>query len=94
MYANCAYIGKPHEDIVDTNKSILVTAVGYYHVHTTYVIETERPNGRGDYQLIYVKEGKLHLYENGEERIISKGNVLLFRPYEPQIYNLYAADNP
>ena len=94
MYANLAYLGEAHEDIVDTSKPILVTAAGYYRVHTSEVIETDRPNGRGDYQLLYISAGKLHLYVDGEERIITKGNMLLFRPGETQIYNLYSADKP
>ena len=94
MYTNLAYLGEAHEDIVDTSKPILVTAAGYYRVHTSEVIETDRPNGRGDYQLLYISSGKLHLYVDGEDRIITKGNMLLFRPGEPQLYNLYSADKP
>ena len=51
MYTNLAYLGEPHEDIIDNSKPILVTAAGYYRVHTSHVIETDRPNGRGDYQI-------------------------------------------
>ena len=94
MYTNLAYLGEPHEDIIDSSKPILVTAAGYYRVHTSPVIETDRPNGRGDYQLLYIAAGKLHLYENGKERMIPKGYMLLFRPGETQIYNLYASDKP
>ena len=94
MYTNLAYLGEAHEDIVDNSKPLLVTAAGYYRVHTSEVIETDRPNGRGDYQLLYISAGKLHLYVDGEERIITKGNMLLFRPGETQIYNLYSADKP
>ena len=94
MYTNLAYLGEAHEDIVDTSKPILVTAAGYYRVHTSEVIETDRPNGRGDYQLLYISSGKLHLYVDGEERIITKGNMLLFRPGETQLYYLYSADKP
>ena len=94
MYTYLAYLREAHEDIVDTSKPILVTAAGYYRVHTSYVIDTDRPNGRGDYQLLYISAGTLHLYVNGKERIIPKGNMLLFRPGETQIYNLYASDKP
>ena len=94
MYINHAYLGKVNEDIVDTSKPVLVTAAGYYRVHTSPVIQTNRPNGRGDYQLLYINAGKLHLYENGQERIITKGNMLLFRPGQTQIYSLHAADKP
>lgn len=94
MYTNLAYLGEAHEDIVDISKPILVTAAGHYRVHTSRVIETERPNGRGDYQLLYVAAGKAHFYFDGKERIIAKGNMVLFRPGETQIYYLYAAEKP
>ena len=94
MYTNLAYLGKEHEDIVDKSKSIIVTAAGYYRVHTSRVIETERPNGRGDYQLLYIASGCAHFFFNGVERIIPKGNMVLFRPGETQMYYLYAVDKP
>lgn len=94
MYTNLAYLGEPHEDIIDNSKPILVTAAGYYRVHTSHVIETDRPNGRGDYQLLYIAAGRLHLYVDSKEHVIPKGYMLLFRPGETQIYNLYASDKP
>ncbi len=94
MYTNVAYLGEEHEDIVDISKSIIVTAAGYYRVHSSHIIETERPNGRGDYQLLYVASGKAHFYFDGVEKIIPKGNMVLFRPRETQIYYLYASDKP
>lgn len=94
MYTNVAYLGNPHQDIVDESKSLLVTAAGYYQVHTSPVIETERPHGRGDYQLLYIAAGKAHFYFNGIEKIITKGNMVLFRPGVTQMYYLYAADKP
>lgn len=94
MYTNLAYLGKPHEDIVDYTKPFMVTCCGYYRVHTSSVISTERPNGRGDYQLLYISEGKAHFYFDGKERIINKGNMILFRPGETQIYYYYASEKP
>lgn len=94
MYTNLAYIGEAHEDIVDTSRPIIVTAAGYYRVHTSPIIDTNRPNGRGDYQLLYIAAGKAQFFFNQKERIVHKGNMVLFRPGETQIYNLYAADKP
>lgn len=94
MYTNIAYLGAEHEDIVDKSKPLIVTAAGYYRVHTSKVIETERPNGRGDYQLLYIASGLAHFYINGVERIIPKGNMVLFRPGETQMYYLYASEKP
>ena len=94
MYTNLAYIGEAHEDIVDTSRPIMVTAAGYYRVHTSPIIDTNRPNGRGDYQLLYIAAGKAQFFFHQKERIVRKGNMVLFRPGETQIYNLYAADKP
>lgn len=94
MYANAAYLGVPHEDIVTASKPLLVTAAGNYRMHTSPVYETSRPKGRGDYQLYYVASGKLHIILEGKEKVLTKGNMVLFRPGETQIYNIYAADKP
>ena len=94
MYTNLAYLGEEHEDIVDVRKPLIVTAAGYYRVHTTPVIETNRPKGRGDYQLLYIAAGKAHFYFGGQETIVTKGNMILFRPGEEQDYDLYAEDHP
>lgn len=94
MYINSAYLGDTSEDIVDTVNPLLVTAAGHFRLQNSKELKTSRPNGRGDYQLLYINSGKLHLYEDGEEKIITKGNMLLFRPGTSQIYNIYLADKP
>ena len=77
MYTNSAYIGEMHEDIVDTSKPLLVTAAGYFRLEKTPVFETVRPKPRGDYQLLYISSGKLHLYEEDGERIVTKGKKII-----------------
>lgn len=94
MYRNVAYLGKKHEDIVNKSKPLIITAAGYYRVHTNRIVETKRPNGRGDYQLLYIAAGCVHFYFDGAEKIIPKGNMVLFRPGETQMYYLYASDKP
>ncbi len=94
MYINRAYLGKQHEDIVNHATPLSVTAVGNFRVHSKKMHKTVRENGRDDYQLIYVAKGKLHLCMDGKEHTIQKGNMILFRPGEPQIYTLYAKDKP
>ncbi len=48
-------------------------------------VVTRRPQGRPDYQLIYVSRGTV-LCEDGDGREISEGKLLLYRPGQPQIY--------
>ncbi len=94
MYINRAYLGAPHEDIVNTAAPLVITAVGNFRVHSKKMHSTNREKGRDDYQLIYVAEGKVHLTVDGKEQTVAKGNMILFRPGEPQHYNLYARDLP
>lgn len=94
MYITNAYLGLKHEDIVSTASPLLITAVGHYRVYSKARVKTTRQNGRGDYQLIYVAEGKMLLVLNGKEQILQKGNMVLFRPGEQQNYTLYAKDKP
>ncbi len=51
-----------------------------------------RKNGRVDYHILYVEQGVCYLESDSEIRAIPKGNVLLFRPGEPQQYH-FRADN-
>jgi len=94
MYKNVAYLGQMHEDIVDNSKPLIVTASGHRKPTPNRMVETERPNGRGDYQLLYIASGKVHFYFSGQKQIVSKGNMILFRPGEPQIYYQQGPDKP
>ena len=94
MYINVAYIDDENPNIQDLSVPLRINNCGYYRVHTTPVIETPHPEGRNDYQLLYIAHGKGHFYfkNTGEETIVQKGNMVLFRPGEPQVYYYYAAD--
>ena len=63
-------------------------------MHTGPVIETFHPEGRNDYQLLYIAAGKGHFYFKGSDTatIVTKGQMVLFRPKEPQVYYYYVED--
>lgn len=94
MYTDIAYLGKPHEDIVDNTVPFCVTAVGHYRVEKAWKIFTKRRLGRKDFQLLYIASGKAQFFFDGKEQILSKGNMVLFLPDQPQMYFLYAKDKP
>ena len=52
-----------------------------------------RPEGRKDYQLIYVERGICNLCLDGEWYSLPQGNVILFRPGEIQQYFYKKEDN-
>lgn len=92
MFTNVAYLHNSLTDIVDESKSLIVTSCGYYRVHSRPTVSTERPKGRRDYQLLYIAKGKGYFYFDGKERIITEGNMILFRPGETQMYYYHAPD--
>lgn len=94
MYINVAYVDDENPNLEDLSIPLRINNCGYYRVHTTPVIETPHPEGRNDYQLLYIAAGKGHFYFKGskEETIVPKGNMVLFRPKEPQVYYYYAED--
>lgn len=94
MYINVAYIDAENPNIEDLSVPLRINNCGYYRIHTTPVIKTLCSEGRNDYQLLYIANGKGHFYfkNTGEETIVQKGNMILFRPGEPQVYYYYAVD--
>ena len=94
LYINVAYVDKENPNIEDLTVPLRINNCGYYRVHSTPVIETPHPEGRNDYQLLYIAAGKGHFYFKGskKETIVTKGNMILFRPGEPQVYYYYAVD--
>ena len=94
MYINVAYVDEENPNLEDLSVPLRINNCGYYRVHTTPVIETPHPEGRNDYQLLYISAGKGEFYFKGskEPTIVTKGNMILFRPGEPQVYYYYAVD--
>lgn len=53
---------------------------------------THRPKGRKDYQLLYIASGKAHFFIDGNEKIVTAGNIIVYVPDEPQEYIYYKED--
>lgn len=93
MYANTAYIDKSKDGEKNLSVPLAVTCGGYYKIDTG-TMKTERPQGREDFQLLYVAEGTAYFVFNGLKQAVTKGNVILFRPNEPQMYYYHENDIP
>lgn len=52
-----------------------------------------RPQGRKDYQIIYVWSGHATYTADGAERLLGPGSLICYKPGEPQFYT-YHADMP
>lgn len=90
MYTNNAYLNNSTIDIKDKTKPLIVTSCGTYKLYTRPKLPTWRPRGRRDFQLLYVAAGKAHFGD--EEKIVSAGHMVLYRPKEPQKYEYYGND--
>ncbi len=53
-------------------------------------IPTYRPTGRIDYHILYIESGVCSIWQGDERRDIPEGNIIIFRPGEPQHYCLLA----
>lgn len=51
-----------------------------------------REHGRVDYHILYIAEGICHLTVKNKTKKVPCGNIILFRPNEPQDYAFYAED--
>lgn len=93
MYINSAYLNNTLLDTKDKSYPLIITSCGTYHIHTRPQFHTLRPRGRIDFQLLYIASGKAHFHIDGEEKIITAGHMVLYRPKEPQRYEYYGEDH-
>ena len=94
MYINNAYLNNSAIDKKDKSKPLIVTSCGTYKLYTHPKLPTWRPRGRIDFQLLYIASGKAHFHfaNKEEDTVVSAGNMILYRPKEPQKYEYYGED--
>ncbi len=49
-------------------------------------MHVDRPDGRSDYQLIYIKSGEMTFVQGQTSLVLGEGHVVLYRPHQPQNY--------
>lgn len=92
MYVNCAYLNNSIEDFEDKSRPLVVGSCGTYRLYSRAELLTYRPQGRVDYQLLYIASGKAHFVIDGKERSVSAGHMVLYRPKEMQKYVYYGVE--
>lgn len=93
MYTNSGYLNNSLVDFKDKSRPLIVGSCGTYRLYTHPKLPTFRPRGRLDFQLLYVASGKTHFYfEEGKDTVVSAGNMVLYRPKEPQKYIYYGSE--
>ena len=81
-------------DMPRTERPLMVTACGHIVVANQGIISTARPEGRRDYQLLYVHSGLAYYMLHGKEQKLSAGQMIFYHPNEPQFYHYDSADTP
>lgn len=79
---------------MDKSKPLIVGSCGTYHLFTHPRLPTYRPKGRLDFQILYIASGKAHFYFNddGTDTVVNAGNIVVYRPKEPQKYEYFGID--
>ncbi len=71
---------------------IEVNNFGYYE-ELSHIMNLRRYNGRSDYHIFLLQNGKGTVHINGEKIRINSGDAVLFRPGEPQCYDIIPGEN-
>ena len=93
MYSNAGYLRNVDEDIEDTERALVVTCCGIFKLIHRRVMRTTRPNGRLDYQLLYIASGKAYFYFGDEVLVAPAGHIVLYRPGVSQLYEYFLEDS-
>ncbi|MHB8063362.1 MAG: helix-turn-helix domain-containing protein [Ruminiclostridium sp.] len=88
------YITDADEEIEDKKNFIAINSCGYYKLVKLPCFQTSRPNGRSDFQLLYISKGAAHFSILGEMHIVPEGSVVIYLPHQPQYYIYNLSENP
>ncbi len=72
---------------------LFVVSCGHQY-HFSKDFSVRRPEGRPDYQLLYLCEGCGHFLRDGVWEKVPSGSLILYPPHEPQVYTYLAEENP
>lgn len=94
MYTNTGYLNEADTGTEETGQPLVVVSSGVYRLIRQPDMPTLRPEGRRDYQLLYIASGKALFFLEDEQKEIPAGCMVLYRPGERQQYYYYAKDTP
>lgn len=82
------------EPLLNTQNDISINSCGRYELVHQKQLKTYRPNGREDFQLLYVARGKGVFKINGETLVANEGTIIIYVPGETQDYEYHLQDSP
>ena len=94
FFTNGSYYSNSEIDAPMSEIGIFVTSAGHHTLVKKPHFDTVRPNGRKDYQILYVNKGKIYYTVEDTQYICDENCILLYKPYEPQFYTYRLEDSP
>lgn len=94
MYTNTGYMDLKEDELENNKIPLRVNSCGVYRLVSLPVMSTFRPQGRSDYQLLYIAAGKAFFTIDGATTEVSEGSMILYPPHTPQQYSYYINDKP
>lgn len=74
----------------DKNKDLVINCCGYQYFDELDFLK-DRPNGRLDYQIIYLYKGLADFYINSQLQRLKAGAIIIYKPYQKQYYKYLSA---
>ncbi len=85
--------GNPYDSDRNSDNYIDINSCGYHHITDTNYTTT-RPQGRADFQLVYLWRGRAEFIFPTGSRWVEQGQLVLYKPGEVQNYTYFAKDQP
>ena len=94
MLQYSAYLYDQDLDNYNVNLPFLVHSCGKVSVNCGRNLNTDRQNGRKDFQIIYIHQGKGHFILDNREIVLDEGCTVLYYPFEIQQYSFRYSETP
>lgn len=94
MYTNTGYLTLTDRELEEINLPLRVNCCGVYRLISRPAVSTLRPEGRPDYQLLYIASGQAFFTLPEGKIKVPAGNMVLYAPRSFQQYAYYLEDQP
>lgn len=92
MYTNTGYYDSQRVEEMCSDTDFFVHCSGHYRLISRKNFLTERQGGTKSWQLLYMADGSASFWLQGSMQRVSKGQCVLYRPFEPQRYEYRHTD--
>lgn len=94
MYRLQASVNKRFDFNFKQDTEFCLNEAGHYRLVAQNDYQMHRPNGRNDYQLLYIADGLAWFVVDGIDTSAKPGDFLIYSPNAQQNYHYHLKDNP